>query len=63
MRERYQGYDVNQTNIIVDVLGGYDRNLTEKLGSLIGNEAARTALLTMQKILIHAKRIMKLVIR
>ena len=54
---------MNQTNIIVDVLGGYDRDLTEKLGSLIGNEAARTALLTMQKILIHAMRIMKLVIR
>ena len=64
MRERYQGYDVNQTNIIVDILGGYDRDLTEKLGSLIGNEAARTALLAMQKtILIHAMRIMKLVIR
>ena len=64
MRERYQGCDVNQTNIIVDILGGYDRDLTEKLGSLIGNEAARTALLAMQKtILIHAMRIMKLVIR
>ena len=58
MRERYQGYDVNQTNIIVDILGGYDRDLTEKLGSLTGNEAARTALLA-----IHAMRIMKLVIR
>ena len=55
MRERYQGYDVNQTNIIVDIPGGYDRDLTEKLGSLVGNEAARTALLAMQKtILIHA---------
>ena len=63
MRERYQGFDVNQTNIIVEILGGYDRDLTEKLGSLIGNEAARTALLAMQKtILIHAIRIMKLVI-
>ena len=58
MRERYQGYDVNQTNIIVDILGGYDRDLTEKLGSLTGNEAARTALLA-----IHAMVIMKLVIR
>ena len=64
MKERYQGYDVNQTNIIVDILGGYDRDLTEKLGSLIGNESARTALPAMQKtILIHAMRIMKLVIR
>ena len=64
MRERYQGYDVNQTNIIVDILGGYDRDLTEKLGSLIRNEAARTALLAMQKtILIHAMRIMKFAIR
>ena len=64
MRERYQGYDVNQTNIIVDILGGYDRDLTEKLGSLIGNEATKTALLAMQKtILNHAMRNMKLVIR
>ena len=55
---------MNQTNIIVDILGGYDRDLTEKLGSLIGNEAARTVLLAMkQKILNHAMRIMKLVIR
>ena len=29
VRERYQGYHVNQTNIIVDILGGYDRDLTE----------------------------------
>ena len=36
---------MNQTNIIVDILGGYDRDLVEKLGSLIGIEAARTALL------------------
>ena len=55
---------MNQTNIIVDILGRYDRDLTEKLGSLIGNEAPRTTLLAMQKtILIHAMRIMKLVIR
>ena len=63
MKERYQGCDMNQTNIIVDILVGYDRDLTEKLGSLIGSEAARTALLTMQKtILIHAMRIMEFVI-
>ena len=55
---------MSQTNIIVDILGGCDRDLTEKLGSLIGNEAARTVFLAMQKtILIHAMRIMKLVIR
>ena len=55
---------MNQTNIMVDILGGYDRDLTEKLGSLIGNKAAITAPLAMQKtILIHAMRIMKLVIR
>ena len=63
MRDEMREYDVNQTNILVDNLGGYDRDLTEKLGSLIGNEAATTALPAMQKtILIHAMRIMKLVI-
>ena len=45
---------MRQTNIVVDILGGFDRGLMDELGKIIGKVAAKRALESMQKtILLH----------
>ena len=62
LKERYPGYKVRQTNIVVDILGGFDRGLMDELSKIIGKVAAKRALETMQKaILLHAIRLMRLI--
>ena len=62
LKERYLGYEVRQTNIVVDILGGFDRKLMDELSKIIGRVAAKWALETMQKtILLHAVRLMRLI--
>ena len=36
LMERNEGFSVQQTNIVVDVLGGYDREVKDDLNSLLG---------------------------
>ena len=61
LKERYPGYKVRQTNIVVDILGGFDRGLMDELNKIIGKVAAKRALETMQQtILLHAIRLMRL---
>ena len=61
-KERYPGYEVRQTNIVVDIPGGLDRGLMDELSKIIGKVAAKRALETMQKtILLHAIRLMRLI--
>ena len=43
-KERYPGYEVRQTNIVVDILGGFDRGLMDELSKIIGKVAAKRAL-------------------
>ena len=62
LKERYPGYEVRQTNIVVDILGGFDRGLMDELSKIIGRVAAKRALESMQKtILLHAIRLMRLI--
>ena len=49
LKERYPGYEVRQTNIVVDILGGFDRGLMDELSKIIGKVAAKLALESMQK--------------
>ena len=44
LKERYPGYKVRQTNIVVDILGGFDRGLMDELSKIIGKVAAKRAL-------------------
>ena len=45
---------MRQTNIVVDILGGFDRGQMDELSKIIGKVAAKRALETMQKtILLH----------
>ena len=61
LKERNPGYEVRQTNIVVDILGGFDRGLMDELNKIIGKVAVKRALETMQKtILLHAIRLTRL---
>ena len=62
LKERHPGYKIQQINLIVDVLGGYDKQLKGKLDILIGSNETKRVLFEMQKtIWIHAIRLMSLI--
>ena len=48
-KKKHPGYKIQQTNIVVDVLGGFDKELKGKLAVLIGKAEAKRVLLAMQK--------------
>ena len=59
LTERNEGFKVRQTNIVVDVLGGYDKEVTDELKRLLGKSKANKVLSSMQRtVLLHALRIM-----
>ena len=63
LKERHPGYKIQQTNIVVDVLGGFDKELKGKLAVLIGKAEAKRVLLAMQKtVWFHAIRIMNMIV-
>ena len=39
MKQRYPGYEIAQYNIIIDVLGGWSKDLNDTLQKLVGNRA------------------------
>ena len=39
MKQRYPGYEIAQYNIIIDVLGGWSKDLKDTLQKLVGNRA------------------------
>ena len=58
LMERNEGFRVQQTNIVVDVLGGYDRRVKDDLNSLLGRSKTNKVLRSIQRtILLHAIRI------
>ena len=48
LKQKYQGYEVKQYNIIMDVLGGWCRDLEVKLKELVGSKS-KGVLCNMQK--------------
>ena len=61
LMERNEGFRVQQTNIVVDVLGGYDRKVKNDLNSLLGRSKTNKVVSSMQRtILPHAIRIMNI---
>ena len=39
LKKRYPGYEINQCNIILDVLGGWSKDLDATLQKLVGSKA------------------------
>ena len=62
LKERYPGYKIQQINLIVDVVGGCDKQLTGKLDILIGRNETKRVLFQIQRtIWIHAIRLKSLI--
>ena len=62
LKERNPGYEVRRTNIVVHILGGFDRGLMDELSKIISKVAAKRALEAMQKtILLHTIRLIRLI--
>ena len=49
LRQQYPGYNINQANIIIDVLGGYSKELYSSVKDFVGAEGSRECLRRMQK--------------
>ena len=49
LKQQYPGYRINQVNIIIDVLGGYSKELYNRVRDLLGAERSREYLRRMQK--------------
>ena len=61
--ERNEGFKVQKTNIVVDVLGEYDRKVKNDLNSLLGRSKTNKVSSSIQlTILLHAIRIMNIVL-
>ena len=59
--ERIVGFRVQQTNIVVHVLGRYDRKVKNDLNSLLGRSKTNKVLSSIQRtILLNAMRIMNM---
>ena len=48
LKQRYPGYEINQYNIILDVLGGWNKDLDVTMQKLVGSKA-KDVLKKMQK--------------
>ena len=51
LKQNYQGYKVKQYNIIIEVLGGWSRDLEDELSELVGSKS-KGVLHNMQKAVI-----------
>ena len=49
LKQQYPGYKINQVNIIIDVLGGYSKELYSSVRDLLGAKRSRECLRRMQK--------------
>ena len=49
LKQQYPGYRINQVIIIIDVLGGYSKELYSSVRDLLGAERSRKCLRRMQK--------------
>ena len=63
LMNRYPGYQVKQFNIIIDVLGGYSREVEHNIKELVGDNS-KNIILQMQKSILssslHIARLFKL---
>ena len=57
LKERYPGYQVTQYNIIIDVLGGYSREVKQALKELVGDRSNSVAFKMQKSVLSSSLRI------
>lgn len=49
LKRQYPGFNIVQYNIIIDVLGGYSKDLKKSVRELVGSERSTAVLGRMQK--------------
>ena len=49
LKQRYNGYRVEQYNVIIDVLGGYSKHVEKSVRKLLGARARGVLIERMQK--------------
>ena len=59
LKERYPGYQVTQYNIIIDVLGGYLREVKQALKELVGDRSNSVPFKMQKSVLSSSLRIAK----
>ena len=59
LKERYPGYQVTQYNIIIDVLGGYSREVKQVLKKLVGDRINSVAFKVQKSVLSSSLHIAK----
>ena len=52
LKRQFPGYQVKQFNVVMDVLGGYSKELESTIRSLVGFSRGREVLLKMQKVVL-----------
>ena len=63
LRLEYEGYEIDQVTLVMDVFGGYGKDLGENIGKVLGKEEKENVIKNMQKSIIaseaHLVRVFK----
>ena len=63
LRLEYEGYEIDQVTLVMDVFGGYGKDLGENIGKVLGKEERENVIKNMQKSIIaseaHLVRVFK----
>ena len=63
LRLEYPGFEIDQVSLVMDVFGGYGKNLRQNIGKVIGKEETENVIRNMQKSIIasesHLARVFK----
>ena len=63
LRLEYEGYDIDQVTLVMDVFGGYGKDLRDNIGKVLGKEETDNVIKNMQKAVIaseaHLVRVFK----
>ena len=63
LRLEYPGFQIDQVTLVMDVFGGYGKNLRENIGKVMGKEETENVIKNMQKSIIasesHLARVFK----
>ena len=54
LKRQYPGFNIVQYNIIIDVLGGYSKDLKKSVRELVGSERSTAVLGRMQKFVVSS---------
>ena len=54
LKRQYPGFNIKQNNIIIDVLGGYSKEIKKSVRELVGSDRSKEMLGKMQKSIVSS---------